>query len=342
MSINTTGAACATCITFDATLYSYSGDTTHNVELNRSINLTNALYFDTWQSTGPSLTKNIINGIVYWDLTADYTLTESIFLQSNEYFIISADLIIGPSGNLIVSGELDISGGSIDISGGTVSSVSPATGNENFLISGGDFYELFYNNQRMPRAKQIKDKKFLIPRFYRGSWTYGYNRDVSMNDTEIENMLNLYTWNIGTGDNTVPFNLANFAINQWLIDISNNKTLKTTIEEVTTDTSNNTVTTYSDTGSSIVIPSTNVRLRNELLLQSYLYNIPYNTSVSLSWGNLLKTLDRAEGTVSTRFDLVNTPKNALQSGDIITVVFVVRNGNPYTESIFIRLPFQIK
>ena len=66
------------------------------------------------------------------------------------------------------------------------------------------------------------------------------------------------------------------------------------------------------------------------------------TNGSLTWGNLLKALDRLNGsTTATRFDLVDTPKTALQSGDKITIIIMVQNKNALTENIFLRLPFEI-
>lgn len=319
--------------------YTYVSDTSHNVELSRSVNLSGVLTFEQWTHNNYDSfdARTTINGgsIVKWVLEEDITLTEEVWLQSHELFIIDANLIIATGGKLISSGEIDVSGGTLDVSGGVLEAAP--LDKTKYRITGGDFYELFYNNFWWRSADLIVNKPFSVPKYKYGTWIYGRNRDLSMNETSVTDLMNLYQWNLGEGTSVKIFNLADFAINQWVLDISENKTNSTVETALITDTT--TITHYGTTDN---ITSTNVKVRQELMKNSYLDKLNNCLSGSLTWGNLLKALDSAEGNLTTRYDKVNDPKNALQSGDIVTLIIMVKNDNVFTENIFLRLPFEIK
>ena len=334
--------------TVKASTYAYTSDTTHNILLSRALNLSGVADLDEWTPTNGGYfgTKQIntpSTGITTWTLIANLNLKEHIWIKADEKLIINADLNILTNGKITLSGELDVSGGTLDVSGGTLDATSQTK--TKFDIDKGDFYELFYNNQWW-RSAQTTDgpnagKTFSIPTYKNNTWVYGTNRSIVMTQSAVTKLFNLYTWNNGEGAKATSFNLADFAIDQWVKDISNNKTT-TTVKTVTTTTTSNDTTTTTVDGSSNNISSSNVGLRHELMQKAYLDELNF-TNGSLTWGNLLKALDRLNGsTTATRFDLVDTPKTALQSGDKITIIIMVQNKNALAENIFLRLPFEIK
>jgi hypothetical protein len=336
--------------TVKASEYAYTVDTSHNILLSRSLSLSGVKDLDEWTPTngGYFATKQIntpSTGITTWTLINNLDLINHIWIKPDEKLILDASLNILTNGKITLSGELNVNNGELDVSGGSIESTS--VGKTNYDISGGDFYELFYNNEWW-RSPQTNDgpnagKTFSIPRYRNNTWVYGGNRSIEMTENAVTKLFNLYTWNSGSAGNAALFNLADFAIDQWVVDISNNLSKKITTKTVTTTTTSNSTTTKTEDGSSNNIPSSNVGLRHELLLKAYLDKLNNCLTSSLTWGNLLKALDRFEGSsTTTRFDLVDTPKTALQSGDKITIIIMVQNKNALAENIFLRLPIEIK
>jgi hypothetical protein len=335
--------------TVKASEYTYTADTTHNIELSRALNLSgvptiqefmddNTLWTGTYGPFHGGASYNSDDQLL-WKLDEDFDLTSHIWIQAHELLTVEADLDIQTNGKITLAGEIDISGGTLNIGGGSIESTSQTK--TKFEIEGGDFYELFYNNQWWRSTQNTKDKTFSIPEYKNGSWINGRGRTKVITDSAITKLFSLYTWNRGEGGDSVVMNLANFAIDQWVKDISNNQTT-TTVETVTITTTSNDTTTTTANGSSTNIPSSNVGLRQELMAQSYLNKLNNCLTGSLTWGNLLKAVDSKKGILTTRFDLVDTPKSALQSGDDITIIIMVANKNALAENIFLRLPFEIK
>lgn len=278
---------------------------------------------------------------------------EHIIIQKNEKLIIQNEMTIEDGATITNFGEIEVDiAGDFDVSGilkyvcyedEDFGAPAGPTCVEDFIITAKDFYEIFYNaeNINIPKC----NKKFKIPttlglKNRECLWT---RKTTDMTSKEIKDMLSLVTWKRLDGS---YFYLENFVIDQWVLDISNNETATTTITNTVTTT---TETDTSITSSAVVktttpinkVKYTNVCLRSELINKSFLYNLNTCKSSCLDWGELLIALDNNEGNGAKR-QLEPNPHKALKAGDEITVVFMLRNPNPFTDNIFIRLPFVIK
>ena len=170
------------------------------------------------------------------------------------------------------------------------------------------------------------------------------------------------------------FNTADVLIKQWVCDINKNINCVESSEsdssdsdceyvlcdceitnnkniQVTSSNNKKSKITYDCSGNIIKNSnnkqySSNVRVRNDLLLQSKLYNLECAKITGLTWNNLLIYLDDI---TSCKWEFNHrvkknkvSPKTALIEGDKLVIILQFSNKNTYTEDIFVRLNFVIK
>ena len=168
------------------------------------------------------------------------------------------------------------------------------------------------------------------------------------------------------------FNTADVLIKQWVCDINKNINCVESSEsdssdceyvlcdceitnnkniQVTSSNNKKSKITYDCSGNIIKNSnnkqySSNVRVRNDLLLQSKLYNLKCAKTNGLTWNNLLIYLDDI---TSCKWEFNHrvkknkvSPKTALIEGDKLVIILQFSNKNTYTEDIFVRLNFVIK
>ena len=168
------------------------------------------------------------------------------------------------------------------------------------------------------------------------------------------------------------FNTADVLIKQWVCDINKNINCVESSEsdssdceyvlcdceitnnkniQVTSSNNKKSKITYDCSGNIIKNSnnkqySSNVRVRNDLLLQSKLYNLKCAKTTGLTWNNLLIYLDDI---TSCKWEFNHrvkknkvSPKTALIEGDKLVIILQFSNKNTYTEDIFVRLNFVIK
>ena len=149
------------------------------------------------------------------------------------------------------------------------------------------------------------------------------------------------------------FNTADVLIKQWVCDINKNINCVESSESDSSDceyvlcdceiTNNKNIQVTSSNNKQY---SSNVRVRNDLLLQSKLYNLKCAKTTGLTWNNLLIYLDDI---TSCKWEFNHrvkknkvSPKTALIEGDKLVIILQFSNKNTYTEDIFVRLNFVIK
>ena len=170
------------------------------------------------------------------------------------------------------------------------------------------------------------------------------------------------------------FNTADVLIKQWVCDINKNINCVESSEsdssdsdceyvlcdceitnnkniQVTSSNNKKSKITYDCSGNIIKNSnnkqySSNVRVRNDLLIQSKLYNLECAKTTGLTWNNLLIYLDDI---TSCKWEFNHrvkknkvSPKTALIEGDKLVIILQFSNKNTYTEDIFVRLNFVIK
>ena len=278
---------------------------------------------------------------------------EHIIIQKNEKLIIQNEMTIEEGATITNFGEIEVDiAGDFDVEGilkyvcyedEDYNVPFGPTCVEDFIITAKDFYEIFYNAENI--GIPIYNKRFKVPKgiTFKNNERVWTRKTTDMTNKEIKSMLSLVTWKKADGS---YFYLEKFVIDRWVLDISNNQTATTTITNTVTTT---TETDTSITSSAVVktttpinkVKYTNVCLRSQLITNSFLYNLNTCKGTSLCWGDLLIALDNNEGNGAKR-QLESNPYKALKAGDEVTIVFMLRNPNPFTDNIFIRLPFVIK